>query len=504
MRKPPGAFARIRRRSRWAWRTWMQRAAGLHGDQRGSISIASVFALLLLVMLLGMVMNSSRQVDQKVRLQNAADSATWSSGQAMVRNLNSLAFTNHLMADTFALAAFMREARDRNAESYTERIMNNWERIGPFLATAEFPPFARLGRAIEQKTPHEREMAQSFGDWAAAASEMTLPVLEEVLATEAIPEYQRALADAAPTLMQQTAQEVARRHGQSWPRRAALDAVVWRTRVDPVGGMHEMERRSLPVVDPSPYASATGGSSMFQQHYFQAAVEQRRRLAHRYLADWNNESLAAFDRFGKMSQFASLWRNFTCGYLEQLLNVEYPDRNLPFQIRSRAESPGTDNDYLEEDYMFVGVVYQRQPSDFVPGVFKNPAAFDRQAFAQIEVFVPRRRLIRVRPGQESNPEGMSLGGVPGGFIVLPPDPAPPPAPPSDEPPAWLVVRQGGGWHPDSWDLLTQNWAVQLTPSTTRNLREILTAPPYVNNVRAANLPDWRALSPTDIGNLTHH
>ncbi len=267
--------------------------------------------------------------------------------------------------------------------------------------------------------------------------------------------------------------------------------------------MHEDDRRTLPAVDPSPYAKVTGGAPAMQPAYTSSAVAQRRRLAHRYLGDWNNESLVAFDRFGKMSQFAPLWRSFTCGYLEHLLNVEYPDRNLPFQIRSRWESMGSDNDYLEEDFMFVGVVYQRQPRDFVPGVFKNPAAFDRQAFAQVEVFVPRRRLIRVRPGQ-SNPQGESIGGVPGGFIILPPDPAPPPPPPSDDPPAWIVVRQGGDWHPDQWDLLTQNWAVQLVPSTAVNLRQILSAPPYVNDVGASKLPNWGQLSTSDIGNLTHH
>ena len=49
----------------------------VHRDQRGSISIASVFALLLLVFLLGMVMNSGRQVDQKVKMQNAAGASTY-------------------------------------------------------------------------------------------------------------------------------------------------------------------------------------------------------------------------------------------------------------------------------------------------------------------------------------------------------------------------------------------------------------------------------------------
>ncbi|MFO0868782.1 MAG: pilus assembly protein TadG-related protein [Pirellulales bacterium] len=484
--------------------TWTGRLRGLHGDQRGSISIASVFALLLLVMLLGLVMNSSREVDRKVRLQNAADSLTWSSGLVMARSMNTLAFTNHLLADTFALTAFMREARDQNAASYTQEILDNWERIGPFLATSEYPPFARLGQAIQQKVPGERAMVQSFSEWAAAASEMILPVLEEILATEAIPQYQRALAAATPGLVQQTAAEIARRHGQAWPRTAQLYGVVWRTMVDPVAGMSETNRRSLPAVDPSPYTSDSGGSPSLQADYFRASVDQRRNLANRYLADWNNESLLAFDRFGKMSQFANLWRIFTCGYLRQLLEVEYPDRNLLFQIRSRAESPGSQNDYLEGEFMFVGVIYEHQPASLVPGVFRNPAAFDRQAFAQVELFVPRRRLIRVRPGQYANPQGQSIGGVPGGMIILPPDPAPPPPPPTGEPPDWIVVRQARGWHPDSWNLLTQNWAVQLVPATTQLLPQILSAPPYVNNVAAGQIPNWTSLSTSDFGNLTHH
>jgi hypothetical protein len=480
------------------------RVGGLHGDQRGSISIASVFTLLLLVMLLGMVMNSSRQMDRKVRMQNAADSVAWSSGQVMARSMNTLAFTNHLLADTFALTAFMREGRDRNAEVYVDEIMDNWERIGPFLQTSEFPPFAGLGSAITEKVPAERKMAHAFGEWAAAASEMILPVLEEVLATEAIPEYQRALAAATPGLAQQTAAEVARRHGQSWPRATPLYGCLWRTSIDPVGGMQESGKRSLPVVDPSPYVSETGGSPSLQSGYFAESVSQRRVLANSYLADWNNESLVAFDRYGKMSQFANLWRTFTCGYLRRLLEVEYPDRNLPFQIRSRMESSGDQNEYLEFDFMFVGVVYASRPTDFVPGVFRNPSSFDQQAFAQVSMFVPRRRLIRVRPGQNGSPQGEFIGGVPGGTIILPPDPAPPPPPPSGEPPEWIVVRQGRGMHPDRWDLLTQNWAIQLVPATAQYSREILSTTPYVNNVAAGNVPKWTVLSSSDFENLTQH
>ena len=86
-----------------------------HGDERGAISIVSVFALLLLTMLLGMVMNSARQVDHKIRLQNAADATSWTGGLVMARNMNTLAFTNHLLSDVFALTAFLREAQENHA-----------------------------------------------------------------------------------------------------------------------------------------------------------------------------------------------------------------------------------------------------------------------------------------------------------------------------------------------------------------------------------------------------
>ena len=52
----------------------------LHRDQQGTISIVSVFAVMFLAMLLGMVMNSGREVDGKIRMQNAADSAAYSGG----------------------------------------------------------------------------------------------------------------------------------------------------------------------------------------------------------------------------------------------------------------------------------------------------------------------------------------------------------------------------------------------------------------------------------------
>ncbi|MFO7904545.1 MAG: Tad domain-containing protein [Pirellulaceae bacterium] len=102
----------------------------LHRDQRGTMGIVALFTLLALVILLGMVINTGQQVDQKIKMQNAADAATYAGGVVLARNMNSLAFTNQLLSEVFALTAFMREAGLRRAESLTPEILDNWERRG--------------------------------------------------------------------------------------------------------------------------------------------------------------------------------------------------------------------------------------------------------------------------------------------------------------------------------------------------------------------------------------
>jgi len=222
----------------------------LHADQRGTISIVSVFAMLLLTMLLGMVMTVGRVVDAKIRMQNAADASAYSGGVVIARGMNTLAFTNHLLADVFALTAFMREARDRNAESHVPSILAAWAEEGPTFAASDFPKFQRLGTAITQKVPLEQELVRTYSDWAAAASQRILPTLEAVLAEEMIPEFQRAVVMAYPDIAQQAAMEVARRNGQPQDGRGDLLGVLWRSSAVPVGGNAELFDRTLPVVDP--------------------------------------------------------------------------------------------------------------------------------------------------------------------------------------------------------------------------------------------------------------
>src|SRR5208283_1670835 len=133
----------------------------LHRDERGSISIVSVFAVMFLAMLLGMIMNVGRHVDGKIRMQNAADASAYSGGVALSRGMNTLAFTNHLLCDVFAVTAILREARDRNAQSYTPRILAAWNTIGPIFQSSNFRKFQALGSAIVQKAPLEQRMVDT-------------------------------------------------------------------------------------------------------------------------------------------------------------------------------------------------------------------------------------------------------------------------------------------------------------------------------------------------------
>ncbi len=454
-----------------------------HRDEDGTISLLAVFSLLLLTMLLGMVMNVGRQVDRKVRMQNAADAAAYSSGVMLARGMNSLAFTNHLLCDVFALTAYMREARDRDSQSLTPEVLAAWEAMAPWLAASPFPKFAALGNAIPQKVPLEAAMVDSFSEWSAVSSAMILPALEEILAQELIPKYQRALVQSLPQLAQMTAAEMARQHGLLDGGRGELRAMLWRTTLAPVGftddGPTGWVTRTLPVVDPMGDAPAGAVG------YFSIATRQRHDLSHQYLDAWNNETLRAFDAEGQMSQFANFWRGITCGKLDHLLNVEYPNRNLLFVIRTPIEQIVDRQDHLEREFTWLAIAYRRPLRQTLPGLYHNPLIADDLAYAQVSLFIPRPRLVQYLP--ELPPPGGLYGGVPG-------DSGPPPAPgaaaPSlgDQRQIWWVR-----WEDRSraWDLLNQNWTVQLCPATTANLGELLsTPPPGLGEVRVPNLRDF--------------
>ncbi len=468
-------------------------AVRLHGDQEGTISILSVFAVLVLTMVLGMVMNVGRQVDGKIRMQNAADAATYSGGLVLARGMNSLAFSNHLLCDVFALTAFMREARDGNSASLSPDILAAWTEAGTVLSTSGFAKFDALGRAILDKVPLEQNLVDTYGAWSAAVSARVLPMLEEILAEELISKYQRSVVEAFPDIAQAATLEVALRNGESGYGRGRMLGALWRSTGVPVGGSYELSDSSLDVVDP------VLGTEPDMAQYRRTAVRHREMLARRYLAHWNKQSLYMFDHEAKMSQFAALWRSFTCGYLTELLENEYPEVNLPFVLRRRDEQL-SDNVYLDRHFSFVGVVYWGKVPELMSRILHNPIESDPQAYAEVRVFVPTARLVWGRV-TGCSAERLPIGGVPGQY----PDLGGPesPSPGEEITPEWRVVRQSV---PTNWDLLNQHWTCQLVPVTLPALTTILSTPPPLAEFSSGNVvyPELYDLDPAEIGRISPH
>lgn len=494
---PQGGRAKVRAAPA---RRLCARLCALHRDQQGALSILSVFAVLLLTMLLGMVMNVGRHVDGKIRLQNAADATAYAGSAGVARGLNALAFSNHLLCDVFAVTAFMREARDRNAQRYVPAILVAWDQIGPVFQRSGFPKFERLGAAIVRKTPLERELVRSYSDWAAAASERILPLMEEILRQEMIPEYQRAVVRAFPELAQMAAAEAARRDGNPARGRGLLLGVLWRTGDGtfppaPVGGGMEGFRPTLPVVDPV-FEAALGNS-----HYLARARAERKSWSQHYLDLWNYQTMYIFDREAKMCQFGSLWRSFTCGQLRKLLEVEYPSANLPHLLRTDGGEMLDPQAELARDYTFVGVAYWHRMPELLPGLFRTPSAGDAVACAEARVFIPRRRLVWLPYGPSSSE--IPIGGVPGDFPTLPPEGEPTPPAPGGEG-GYRVGRQPG--RSEDWNLFNQNWTAQLVPVTHPSIPAILqTAPPVPAFVREGyQIPSLAGLSAGDMARLNTH
>ncbi len=413
--------------------------------------------------------------------------------------MNTLAFTNNLLCDVFAVTAFLREARDQNAASYTPKILAAWSKVAPVLSASGFPKFTALGSAIQQKVPLEQQMVTNYSAWAKSVSDQVLPMTEEILSQELIPKYQRAVVIAFPDIAQSAARETAARNGEPEHRRGPMFGVLWRTDVRPVGGEAETtyapDERTLPVVDPELDRMANQGD------YLHTAVEQRRRYAHRYLDEWNATMLSAFDQVGKLSQFGGLWRSFACGYLEHLLNVEYPKSNLPMVIYENPAKSADSNTELQKHYTFIGVVYWKKLPDFAPRLFDNPLEADAQAFAEVHLFIPQRRLEWVKEGGTNNPAPVLIGGVPGEMASVPAGPSQNGGGGGNAP--WVVGRVGG---PMVWNLFNQSWNCQLAPVTQPSLATILQTDPNLSGFTSGGytLPNLGQLSGEDLQEISPH
>lgn len=476
----------------------------LHRDEQGVISMLSLCVIFGFTMLLGMLINVGRSVDSKIRLQNTADAATYTGGVVIARGMNAVAFSNHLLSEVFALTAYMREGRDRNAETFVPKILEAWQKMGEVFSQSTFQKFARLGRATGPKVGIEQRLVKAFGDLTELKSQMTLPALESILGqpgnpqSQVIPEFQRTVVQAIPEAAQLAMTEIARRHlGTANNSRRANGSVLWRvgeSNVGPVGDSGETSplMRTLPIVDPSPQgndAQQWGGAQQLQA----AARQQRDELARMYLDQWirdNSFDLGPFEReafsqggkvSGKMSQFINLWRLYTHAQLQRLLNQEFPQSNLPHVYRPCQNCPSGGGIDLDGDHGFVGVAYSGGGDPFFPGLFQNRQGgepSDRMAFAQVQVFLP---LPRFRTSNACGP--------------------------------WMCPSYD--WYgnqscnlctdnwPTTWNLYSQNWTVKLMPVRTPQLQTILQRPPgqYAPGNRP---PSLSGLTPNDLRVLNTH
>lgn len=522
----------------------------VHHDERGSISIVTVFTLLMFTMILVMIVNIGTHIDDKLKMQNASDAATYSGGVVLARGMNGLAFSNHLISDVFAMTAFLREGRDRNAESLVPPVLDAWTFAGETLARAPFPKFAELGAAIVDKVPKEQEAVTAYGELTAAASDLSLPVFEHILEAQLISEFQRSLLQTIPELAQSVTNEVSRRHGLLGPgsqegastvqvdyeqERGSQRAVLWRTSVLPValGDESDPLLRTLPVVDPDPFQNDYP-QLLDADVYLGISLRQRRNVARKFLNDWNFDRLRLFNYDAKMSAYFHLWRIATCGQLERLLNIEYPVTNVPMLLRftnvdepmerliRQAENPDENtrltrrrddhfpwvmsnlrglvdlDGYIEDNFQFVGVTYRQHRKELAPGLFSNPLTpdADAQTFSQISLFIPRPRKRLYHIGDPAPDDGdgideVSLGGTFGftSQLEVPRNRPPAALPPEDS--LERVIRER--WllenYPTHWDLLNQNWMVQLIPATADRLPEILQTNPG-DNLADIRLPDY--------------
>jgi hypothetical protein len=76
-------------------------------DEDGKVAIVSIFAVLAIGGMIGLVVNSGRAVREKVELQNAADAAAATTTLWMARSMNAVTTSNHLMGEATAIVVLL-------------------------------------------------------------------------------------------------------------------------------------------------------------------------------------------------------------------------------------------------------------------------------------------------------------------------------------------------------------------------------------------------------------
>jgi hypothetical protein len=495
-------------------------ALRLHRDERGVISVVSLLAIFMFTILLAMVTNVARHADDKLRMQNAADAAAQTGGVVLARGMNSVAFTNHLLCEVFALTAYMREAArgPEGSAALVPEILAQWQLTGQVFEThasiARFDKFERLGRAIQEKVPLEQNVVDAWINMSREHARLTLPVLEHILAGPEqtapagagnanadplggyIPRFQRAVVQQQPFMAHLAASEIARRHGErveSQHDGRPLETRLWRTDVQIVGTINEADpfARTLPLVDPSPTPEAPDHpypqmpvpyldqlSPLQQQRlaphggtFLALARLQREDMATHYLSEWIRVWMGPYfshvgqrdgSHTAKMSNLINLWRSATCEHLHRLLDEEYPLTNLPHVIRDQPPAVS---------------VAQSNPSSIAErnNILEREYTFVAVAYwPHLSETFPG--LFRNLLEREGNSDALTFAQA---TLYLP-------EPRLRQP--WLVPSRDffgeiNGWHahrdnwPTHWDAFNQNWMAKLVPARSPSVLPILQSQP---------------------------
>jgi hypothetical protein len=415
----------------------------LHRDEMGVTSVMSLVAVLMFTVLLVMLTNTVRHVDDKVRMQNAADAAAYSGGVVLASGMNAVVLANHLQSETLALVAFYRALEERGSST----------------------------------------------------ARQTLPVLQFILGTpeplaplagdNLLVNYQRDVVRILPTLAQDACNEIALRHGlpkgrvpggrgpvrfspgvDSGPRGPQW-GVLWESSAVAVSREDQSNplSRTLPLVDPN-----ADGTDLLMvpegSRWIGPATVQRRSVATQALRDWLTEWMNAKGR--RDNALADEANR----QLIHLLEVEYPTTNLPMMLRSPMPPQGdAANEILQQDFSFTGVVYRTFDREHGPKLFRNPLATTSDAitYAQVQLFLPRARY-RCCPWVLEADQG----------DVLNTDP----------------------W-PGDWDSFNQMWSAKLVPTDpVASLAILQSQPPAPAN--AARPLRLENVTPLDVERVNTH
>ncbi len=535
----------------------LSRLNRFHCDQRGAMSLVAVFTIILLGILLGMVLNTCKQVDSKVRMQNAADAATFSSGLVMARGMNSLAFTNHLLCDVFALTAFLREGEKKYAQRGATDILAAWKEAGPNIRNYSFANFQNwngTGEAIVSMVDRQQEMVDQYSAWAEAFSNVVLSELENILDQELIPKFQQALVAAIPQMTQEVAVEIARQHGlqrdgETDRDRRQLGAAIWvadrknrstkqygdpqnrQFMEGPEYAFRSLADRGLPVVNPTPQGNPvpddtgedllSGGQTLQQAYYLRTAREQRRKHSNLYLNHWNDDKLREYQKVGVMSQFRSLWIGFTRGRLDQLLE-EHRDKNLPHLIWTPDAVQQIWYEKMQAWVMKGRSGPEPLEDDPGPTISFTWSARDRNELLEQQYMIvgavywkPLRHFVPKWFGEQlfHNPISGDRVNCAQGMLMLPVEQlsrhriwcakfegwksnGEPVCTRSDPP---NIQHDWARSTDTKWNLLNQNWQFKLVPASLPELSEILSQP--VDEFKPA---DIRGLSAAEIHLINTH